>query len=128
MWRIRLNRLSTKSNLDHHGIDISNTLCLICNLEVEQLDYLFIKCDVAARTWNAIFKWLGIQLISFDCINGLFDLIDATGGSSNKRRVIDDMVSTSLWYLLRFRNDIVFEGGKMIKDSIVYSIREYCFL
>nr|KAJ0219356.1 hypothetical protein LSAT_V11C300123990 [Lactuca sativa] len=128
VWRIRLNRLPTKSNLDHRGIDIPSTLCPIYNLEVEQLDHLFTKCKVPAKTWDAIFKWLDIQLISFDCINGLINLIDAIRGSANKRRVIDAVVNTTLWYLWRFRNDIVFEGRKMRNDSIVDSIRQYYFL
>ncbi|KAL4585052.1 hypothetical protein LXL04_009665 [Taraxacum kok-saghyz] len=36
--------------------------CPICGLEDEQLGHLFGQCEVAARTWSVIFRWLGIQV------------------------------------------------------------------
>ena len=58
------------------------------------MDHLFVNCEVSTITWNAIFKWLDIQLNSFDCINGLFDLIDAIRKNVNKRMVINVMINS----------------------------------
>lgn len=54
VWRIRMIRLSRRSNLDYRGIDIRSTLNPIYNLDVEQLDH----CSLDTR-W--LLK-LGIQL------------------------------------------------------------------
>ena len=52
VWRIMMDRLLTQSNLDFRGIDVPRTKCPICNLPVKQLDHLFIRCEVVARTRN----------------------------------------------------------------------------
>lgn len=54
VWRVLLDRLPSSDNLDKRGINIPYTLCHVCSIEIEQLDHFFI-CEVAARTWNAMF-------------------------------------------------------------------------
>lgn len=62
----------------------------ICNVEVEQQDHL--KCEVAARTWFEIFKWLEISQIPFDSVPDLFMLVDQLPIASKKKVVLDTVV------------------------------------
>lgn len=71
-----LNRLLTRYNLDARGIDVLCTLCPICNLKAEQLDHLSVRCEVAAITWNEVFRWLEVQFTPFDSITQLFEQVD----------------------------------------------------
>lgn len=52
-----MGRLPIREKLDKRGIDIPLLLHLVCALEVEQLSHLFFRCEVAARTWNAMLEF-----------------------------------------------------------------------
>ena len=40
-WRLMLNRLPTKVNLDRRSIDVGSVLCPICAAEVETVNHVF---------------------------------------------------------------------------------------
>lgn len=52
---------------------------------------------MATKTWNTIIKWLDIQVSYFYCMNTLFVQVDNLKGNTNKRSVIDAVVSTTFW-------------------------------
>lgn len=58
----------------------------------------------------------------------IFEQVDNIHGTCTKRRVIEVICCTMVWYLWRFQNDNVFGGGKIRKDTIFYSIREVSFI
>ena len=46
-WRLVINRLPTRHNLDLRGVDLDSILCPVCN-EAEEIDQqLFLECDIA---------------------------------------------------------------------------------
>lgn len=61
-------------------------------MEVEQRDHLFVKCEVVARSWFEIFKWLEISQIPFESIPDLFVLVDQLPIASKKKVVLDTVV------------------------------------
>lgn len=71
-----LDRLPTRINLVNKNLDIPSILCPICQLEAEQIGHLFLRCEVAARTWNAIFSWINVVPSNFDTIFEMFIFID----------------------------------------------------
>ena len=50
-WRVLLDRLSTRVNLEHRGVNLSCNLCPLCNKEVESIQHLLITCEVTQRLW-----------------------------------------------------------------------------
>lgn len=56
-WRLRLNRLPTRVNLDKRGIDLHSTRCPVCDDDQESQTHLFIECKVARELWKGIDKW-----------------------------------------------------------------------
>ncbi|GJW44542.1 RNA-directed DNA polymerase, eukaryota, reverse transcriptase zinc-binding domain protein [Tanacetum coccineum] len=56
-WRLGLDRLPTRCNLNAHGIDIDSTHCPVCNEGQETSCHLFIKCPVAVGLWNMVSAW-----------------------------------------------------------------------
>jgi len=49
LWRIFLNRIPTKVNLQHRQIQIQDKklLCMFCKEEVEDLPHLLFKCPIS---------------------------------------------------------------------------------
>ena len=56
-WRLGLNKISTRDNLDKRGIDIHSLLCPVCDLEIESVGHLFFSCQMARGIWKQIGRW-----------------------------------------------------------------------
>ncbi|PWA58447.1 RNA-directed DNA polymerase, eukaryota, Reverse transcriptase zinc-binding domain protein [Artemisia annua] len=53
-WRLYLDRLPTRHNLDARGIDFYSTRCAICDLDIETTHHLFVDCVLAVKLWDSV--------------------------------------------------------------------------
>ena len=127
MWRLMLDKIPTRVELERKNIVLTSNLCPLCGLEEEKIDHLFIRCDVAARTWEALFKWLDIQVANFRDPSELIFMIDTVKISTPKKQNILAVVYTAFWFLWKYRNDLVHDSEKITKSVIVGSIQEFVF-
>ncbi|KAL4592218.1 hypothetical protein LXL04_005205 [Taraxacum kok-saghyz] len=63
-----------------------------------------MTCEVAARTWEALFKWLDIQVSNFRDPNELLKNVGELKLNGNKKRVIEAIISygyieLGIWYI-----------------------------
>jgi len=70
-WRVLLDRLPTKVNLEYRGVDLSCNLCLLCNKEVESIQHLLITCEVA-QDWIKCDRWVELTLVRVNDIANHF--------------------------------------------------------
>ncbi|XP_058747121.1 uncharacterized protein LOC131620118 [Vicia villosa] len=59
-WRLVVNRLPTKDLLVYRGINFltSNLNCFFCNMNLEDKEHIFFKCDVIKVVWKEIGVWV----------------------------------------------------------------------
>lgn len=126
IWCILMDRLPARSNLANRNMDVPSILYSICQLEVKQVDHLFIRCEVTTRTCNDIFSSLNTDS-NFDMVYGLFSFFDNDMLNSRKRRVADAIACTTFWYIERFWNNVVFQTGKIRRCVIIDSIKKTFF-
>ncbi|GJV80214.1 RNA-directed DNA polymerase, eukaryota [Tanacetum coccineum] len=69
-WKVFLDRLPTRSNLQHRGVLVSDLLCPLCSSAQEDSSHLFFSCRLATdivrlvcRWWNLSWTPLGYMLI-----------------------------------------------------------------
>jgi len=60
-WRVLLHRLPTKENLLMRGLDIENSLCVICGMQRESGHHLFLTCKITVLVWSRPLKVSTIQ-------------------------------------------------------------------
>ncbi|GKV35974.1 hypothetical protein SLEP1_g44161 [Rubroshorea leprosula] len=62
-WRMFLDRLPTKLNLDRGNIEAEGgeLICPICKLGVEELNHVLLQCDLVRQVWAKIFLWWDIE-------------------------------------------------------------------
>lgn len=60
-----LDKLANKDQLFRRGIlSSSHDLpCALCLCEDESLLHLFVNCGVSKQVWDAIFKWIKIDVV-----------------------------------------------------------------
>ncbi|GJZ69976.1 RNA-directed DNA polymerase, eukaryota, reverse transcriptase zinc-binding domain protein [Tanacetum coccineum] len=57
LWRLKLNRLPSRVNLDWKGINVGSILCPICHDDVETVNHIFFNCGMAKDLWALLAKW-----------------------------------------------------------------------
>ncbi|GAU50748.1 hypothetical protein TSUD_191120 [Trifolium subterraneum] len=74
-WKLLWNRIPTKDNLARRGITgVGGSLdCVHCLGRVEDAFHLLLFCDFAFQVWSAIFRWLGVIIVTPP---NLFTLLD----------------------------------------------------
>jgi len=50
-WRVLVDKLPTRVNLEKKGTDLDSNVCVICGEEEETCNHVFFKCKVAWRVW-----------------------------------------------------------------------------
>ncbi|GKC31545.1 RNA-directed DNA polymerase, eukaryota, reverse transcriptase zinc-binding domain protein [Tanacetum coccineum] len=56
-WRLNLNMIPTKVNLDRRCIDIGLVLCPVCDRDVETYNHLFFSCEMVVDLWVLVARW-----------------------------------------------------------------------
>ncbi|GKA96271.1 RNA-directed DNA polymerase, eukaryota [Tanacetum coccineum] len=61
-WRISLDKLPTRMNLDVRGFDVSLILCPIFGEVAKNSDHLFFQCSFVSQVYELFGRWWDIQI------------------------------------------------------------------
>ncbi|CAH1425832.1 unnamed protein product [Lactuca virosa] len=86
IWRAVLNGIPTACALQKRGINFNIVMCSYCDLEREDTDHVLIKCSMAAKVWEEIFRWYGISQPQFGNISDMVEFCSKWGSCLKKRR------------------------------------------
>lgn len=107
-WRLLQDKLSSRKQLLRRRIITQDqeVICVICNLQVEDINHLMLHCTKLNRLWSKVFLWLDLHSFTVDdCCSHLLKYVDLLKGkmSSNKVGVI---WLTICWCIWKQKNDI----------------------
>ena len=128
IWRLALDRLPTRCNLDRRGIDLPSLLCPICDGHVEEARHLFFSCQLAMEVWGRVERWLQQSFPMFMNMDDVFDWIDSRPATRMDRIITDTVCLTALWVLWTYRNAVVFGTVEYRKQFIFDNIVSFSFI
>ncbi|GJW11158.1 RNA-directed DNA polymerase, eukaryota [Tanacetum coccineum] len=123
-----LNKLPSRVNLDRKGIDVGLLLCPICMDEVETVNHIFFSCNMAKDLWYLFAKWWEIDIPVCANISEWFIWLDDLRVSSKVRLIIESVGDTLLWFIWKFRNDLIFSSSPLKKSMLWDLIVAHSFL
>nr|GEZ69548.1 RNA-directed DNA polymerase, eukaryota [Tanacetum cinerariifolium] len=56
-WKVFLDRLPTRSNLNSQNVAVSSLMCLICNDALEDVSHLFFSCAMSIDDARLVCRW-----------------------------------------------------------------------
>lgn len=71
IWKKNIDRLPTASNLQKRDFNIISHICCYCEYEVESIDHVLIRCPLAAKVWEWIFRWCDVPLPNVESIEDM---------------------------------------------------------
>ncbi|GKC84934.1 RNA-directed DNA polymerase, eukaryota, reverse transcriptase zinc-binding domain protein [Tanacetum coccineum] len=128
LWRLKLNRLPTRVNLDRKGIDIGSILCPICHDDIETANHIFFNCGMAQDLWALLAKWWGLDIPLCVNISEWFDWLEVSRIPSKARSFLDGVGGTLLWTIWNYRNRLLFSSSPPKKSVLMDSIVSQSFL
>ncbi|XP_071714197.1 uncharacterized protein [Rutidosis leptorrhynchoides] len=111
IWRLRLRRLPTKLNLLAKGLDFDNGACSMCSNCLEDDLHIFVSCDTTKLLWRQVGRWI-MDIPLWSSIDGIWSWVDGVPISDKKRITVRAIIISTLWYIWRLRNSIVFKDSK----------------
>ena len=127
-WRIVHKRVLTRSNLDTRGVDLDSIRCPICDNGIESEEHIFVMCNVAREAWKNILLWWKIDNTSINNLYDAINLADRVSLPTKLLKAFDVVVQTTLWFLWKFRNNVVFSSKRPRKELIFNDIKLYSFV
>ncbi|GKB14899.1 reverse transcriptase domain, reverse transcriptase zinc-binding domain protein, partial [Tanacetum coccineum] len=126
-WRVVMQRMPTRSNLSNRDIDLDSVLCPICNEEIETEEHLFVKCEIAKKTWTEVLKWWNICNVRLENINDIFSLKNRVNFSPSTTKIFDAVIHSTIGILWRFRNYTTLAVKRPSKDLILNDVKQFTF-
>ncbi|XP_022031774.1 uncharacterized protein LOC110932826 [Helianthus annuus] len=127
-WRLSLDRVPTLVALARRNVIVGEIRCKICGLYDEDVDHLFVGCELAQKVWDLVSKWCKISGIYGFGIKDILGWHKQVRGCKKWRKLIYGIMQIALWVVWRSRNDLVFDGKEVKVDQIMNEIKQLGFL
>jgi hypothetical protein len=125
-WRLLLDRLPTRSALNHRGI-LLNSLdltCVFCSLYLEDSNHLFFSCQFVKRIWAAISSWIGndipTEVVGWNNFMRFGELLRLNKAGRRVNHLIWLAITWNIW---KHRNQVIFQGANPDLIAIVNDIK-----
>ncbi|GKA62857.1 RNA-directed DNA polymerase, eukaryota, reverse transcriptase zinc-binding domain protein [Tanacetum coccineum] len=128
LWRLKLNKLPSRVNLDRRGIDVISINCPSCQGDQETVNHTFFNCGLAKELWSLLAKWWDMDIPMCGNIAEWHAWLGDLHVSSKVRLAIEGVGSTLLWSIWNFRNNLIFSSTPLKKSMIWDSVVSQSFL
>ncbi|GJV17167.1 RNA-directed DNA polymerase, eukaryota, reverse transcriptase zinc-binding domain protein [Tanacetum coccineum] len=118
LWRLKLNKLPSRVNLDRRGIEISSLLCPLCLGDFETVNHSFFNCDLAKGLWSLFAKWWEVDIPAYGNIAEWYEWLGGLHVSSNVRLFLEGVGGTIMWAIWNFWNLLIFSSPPPKKATL----------
>ncbi|PWA67413.1 RNA-directed DNA polymerase, eukaryota [Artemisia annua] len=119
IWKLLLDKLPTRDNLEEKGLDAPSTLCGICDDVTESSSHIFLSFQVATEIWRQICRWWDLDIPHLSSMKDLLGWVDNLKISKIQRMGLYNVVITTAWSIWRFRSETVF-GVIKPKKALIF--------
>lgn len=124
-WRLILNKLPTRDLLARRGImgEVSESLCVMCNEELESKNHIFSCCQFSNNIWRDISIWLGDKvLLTIQELSSFFSHYKQVKDKKDRNLIYVIWLAMS-WNIGLMCNTIIFKGIALNFDKYLSAIK-----
>jgi hypothetical protein len=123
-WKLLLDRIPTKVNLWKRGvIEFQHINCVLCGSVLESSVHLLLHCDISAKVWYEIMRWLGFVIIVPMNLISSFGMLVGYGRCKREKKCLALIWNSFMWSIWRCRNDCVFNNKAVVIAELVDQIK-----
>ncbi|GJT46465.1 RNA-directed DNA polymerase, eukaryota [Tanacetum coccineum] len=118
-WKISLDRIPSKINLQKKGVSMEYNFCSICDEDVEDISHIMFKCEMASIMHQKICRWWQIDMNHVSSYAEWLSWFKNIHIPSKKKLMLEGVFYISWWQIWNFRNQILF-GSSIPRRSTVF--------
>ncbi|GLT33473.1 hypothetical protein SLA2020_080610 [Shorea laevis] len=124
-WRLCLDRLPTRWNLQKRGITLQGDerMCGLCKVGEEDADHLFCKCREAWLVWVKVFQWWGMEVVMPATVKGMADIVLFCFGRMGGKEMGAFIYLIVTWYIWYWRNTLLFRDNGDMRHQLLEMIQ-----
>ncbi|XP_022019208.1 uncharacterized protein LOC110919242 [Helianthus annuus] len=123
-WRISLNQVPTLAALACRNVFTGQIRYRLWGQHDEDVDHLFVSCEVAQFVWNFVSHWCKMSSIFAFRVKDLLDWHKHVQGCRKWRKLAYAVMQVALWVVWRSRNDLVFNDKQINLDQMTNEIKQ----
>nr|GEV43132.1 hypothetical protein [Tanacetum cinerariifolium] len=85
VWRLMLNRLPSRVNLDRRNIEVDSLLCSSCLEDIETINHTFFNCGLAKDLWALLAKWWELDVLVCGNFSEYVPMVGALPGTPEQK-------------------------------------------
>ncbi|GJW81864.1 retrotransposon protein, putative, ty1-copia subclass [Tanacetum coccineum] len=117
-WKVFLDRLPTRSNLQHRGVLVSDLLCPLCSSAQEDSSHLFFSCRLATDIVRLVCRWWNLSWTPFGSYADWLNWFNSIRLSSKVKDLLEGVLYITWWSVWMFRNQLLFSSKAPRKDVV----------
>ncbi|GJW82873.1 putative RNA-directed DNA polymerase [Tanacetum coccineum] len=129
-WKVFLDRLPTRSNLQHRGVLVSDLLCPLCSSAQEDSSHLFFSCRLATDIVRLVCRWWNLSWTPLGSYADWLNWFNSIRLSSRVKDLLEGVLYITWWSVWMFRNQLLFSSKaprkEVIFDDIVSRSFTWC--
>ncbi|GLU04440.1 hypothetical protein SLE2022_215870 [Rubroshorea leprosula] len=128
-WRLCLDRLPTKENLQKRGILLQEgVLCDFYNGKVEEVNHLFCLCYNAWLAWTQVLSWWGLESVLPNTVGGMAEFFIGSLGRIVGKEMGSCIFLVGAWYLWYRWNVQVFRKDEGLPENLLERMQVKTFI
>ncbi|GJY26291.1 RNA-directed DNA polymerase, eukaryota [Tanacetum coccineum] len=117
-WKVFLDRLPTRSNLQHRGVLVSDLLCPLCSSAQEDSSHLFFSCRLATDIVRLVCRWWNLSWTPLGSYADWLNWFNSIRLSSKVKDLLEGVLYITWWSVWMFHNQFLFSSKAPRKDVI----------
>jgi len=117
-WRVIINKVATRDNLERKGIDVGSRMCVLCGTNEETINHLFFSCDVTSHVWKMCDSWVRRSSLYHMSAQIHFSQFKFLGLHTNYSNVWGCMWMAIIWGIWSHRNGVIFKNTLIDMEEV----------
>ncbi|GKA06528.1 RNA-directed DNA polymerase, eukaryota [Tanacetum coccineum] len=126
-WKVSLDRLPTRLNLAHRGVQVSSLDCPVCSLVHENSSHILFSCSMALDISRLICRWWDLGWSPFGSYAEWLSWFKNVKLSSTLKEMLEGVYYVAWWSIWKFRNHL-FDSRKPRKNVLFDDIVARSFM
>ncbi|GJS85472.1 RNA-directed DNA polymerase, eukaryota [Tanacetum coccineum] len=127
-WRVYLDRLPTRLNLNRRNIQVLDQSCPVCKDAAEEVSHLFFSCPLAVDVHRLICRWWNLTWSPLSSYEEWLSWFKDIRLGSILKCMLEGIFYVSWWSIWNYRNNVLFAAQPPRKDIIFDDIVTRSFL
>ncbi|GJY76054.1 zinc finger, CCHC-type containing protein [Tanacetum coccineum] len=127
-WRVYLDRLPTRLNLNRRNIQVLDQSCPVCKDAAEEVSHLFFSCPLAVDVHRLICRWWNLTWSPLSSYEEWLSWFKDIRLGYILKCMLEGIFYVSWWSIWNYRNNVLFAAQPPRKDIIFDDIVTHSFL